>query len=66
MGVHQLNGREASGPEIAEGSMRAVVHDQYGDADVLRLAQVPRPSPVTTRFSCRCTRPGSTGASGTS
>lgn len=45
MGVHQLNGREASGPEIAEGSMRAVVHDEYGDADVLRLAQVPRPQP---------------------
>jgi NADPH:quinone reductase-like Zn-dependent oxidoreductase len=36
-------GGDATGP-AAEGTMRAVVQDGYGATDVLRLAQVPRPT----------------------
>jgi NADPH:quinone reductase-like Zn-dependent oxidoreductase len=34
---------EANGPPAAESTMRAVVQDRYGSADVLRLARIARP-----------------------
>ena len=47
-------------------TMRAIVQDTYGSADVLRLA-TDRSSPrsPTTRCWCGCTRPASTAARGT-
>jgi NADPH:quinone reductase-like Zn-dependent oxidoreductase len=34
---------ETGGAAAHEGTMRAIVQDEYGEADVLRLARVPRP-----------------------
>ena len=47
-------------------TMRAIVQDRYGSADVLRLDRIARPDdPAPTRCSCACTRPVSTAAPGT-
>lgn len=48
-----------------EPSMRAVVQDRHGSAEVLRLSRVPSRSPGTTRCWSGCTRPASTAAPGT-
>ncbi len=36
---------EPAGPPAGTGTMRAIVRDRYGSADVLRLGSVPRPVP---------------------
>jgi NADPH:quinone reductase-like Zn-dependent oxidoreductase len=42
---HTVIGDETAPPETAGGLMRAIVQDGYGSAGVLRLAQIPRPTP---------------------
>ena len=34
------------GPATVDGTMRAVVRDEYGSVDVVRLARVARPEPA--------------------
>ena len=46
-------------------TMQAIVQDSYGNADVLRTAQIPSPSLAPTRCCCGCTRPVLTGGRGT-
>ena len=41
---------QAERPE-GNGSMRAIVQDAYGSADVLRLARIPEPEPPTKSLS---------------
>jgi NADPH:quinone reductase-like Zn-dependent oxidoreductase len=42
---HTVIGDETAPPGTAGGLMRAIVQDGYGSAGVLRLAQIPRPTP---------------------
>ena len=55
---------DAAGP-AAEGTMRAVVQDAYGSADVLHLANIARPEFGNKEVPCGCTRQVSTVAPGT-
>jgi NADPH:quinone reductase-like Zn-dependent oxidoreductase len=41
--LHTATGDEAALPGPAESTMRAIVQDAYGSADVLRLARITRP-----------------------
>ena len=42
-GQHAAMGDDANSPATAESTMRAIVQDRYGSADVLRLARIARP-----------------------
>lgn len=43
-GSQAVEGRDATGP-ATENTMRAVVRERYGPAEVLHLARVPVPEP---------------------
>ena len=51
--------------DTTTATMRAIVRDTYGNADVLRLATSPDPRPPTTKSSSASMRPVLTGAPGT-
>ena len=46
-------------------TMRAIVQDSYGSAEVLRLGQTPNPGSPMTRCWCRSAQPAWTGEPGT-
>ena len=41
---------------IAEGTMKAVVYDEYGPPEVLKLREVDMPVPQTMKSWSGCTR----------
>lgn len=49
--------RSAGGP-ATDGTMRAAVHHEYGSADVVRLARVPRPEPADEEVLVRVAAAG--------
>ena len=57
---------EAKLPAESGRTMKAIVRDRYGSADVLELREVEVPGWATTRCSCASARPAWTAARGTS
>ena len=69
--VHEsmADGSEIEGTaagDIRKGTMRAIVQDGYGSADVLRLAEIDGPRSRRTRCWSGWAPPGSTAGRGTS
>ena len=52
-GQYAATGGDADVPPPAEGTMRAIVQDGYGSADVLRLTHIPRPEVAGTEVLVR-------------
>jgi NADPH:quinone reductase-like Zn-dependent oxidoreductase len=52
-GTHHVADRDRNGPPGDASSMRAIVQDRYGTAEVLRLEQVPRPGTASAEVLLR-------------